>query len=35
LNENVFRAGPAGVDDVTNALRKIQANAAEMKKIAE
>jgi len=31
LNENVFRAGPAGVDDVANALRKIQANVAELK----
>ena len=31
LNENVFRAGPAGVDDVATALRKIQANVEELK----
>jgi len=30
LNENVFRAGPAGVDDVVQALRKVQANVAEL-----
>ena len=31
LNENVFRAGPAGVDYVATTLRKIQANVAELK----
>ncbi len=30
LNENVFRAGPEGVDDVCAALRKIQANVKEL-----
>ena len=31
LNENIFRAGPSGVDDVVQALRKIQANIEELK----
>ncbi len=31
LGESIFRAGPGGVDDVANALRKIQANVAELK----
>ncbi len=30
LNENVFRAGPQGVDDVVTALRKIYANRAAL-----
>ena len=31
LDECIFRAGPQGVDDAVNALRKIQAHAAELK----
>lgn len=31
LSEAIFRAGPEGVDDVVNALRKVQANAASLK----
>ena len=30
LDENVFRAGPSGVDDVAYALRKIQGNVKEL-----
>ena len=30
LNENIFRDGPAGVDDVVKALQKIQANVSEL-----
>jgi dTDP-4-amino-4,6-dideoxygalactose transaminase len=35
LDECVFRADFQGVDDVATALRKIQANAAELAKLAE
>jgi hypothetical protein len=30
LNENVFRAGSAGIDDVLEALAKVQAHAGEL-----
>ncbi len=32
LDESVFRAGPKGVDEVISALKKVQRNAAELKK---
>jgi hypothetical protein len=35
LDENIFRAGPKGVDDVVEAIKKIQRNAAELKSAAE
>ena len=35
LDENVFRAGPKGVDDAVAAIKKIQANADELNKAAE
>lgn len=35
LDENVFRAGPQGVDDAVEAIRKIQRNAAELNGAAE
>jgi L-glutamine:2-deoxy-scyllo-inosose/3-amino-2,3-dideoxy-scyllo-inosose aminotransferase len=35
LDEAVFRAGPQGVDDFIAALKKVQANAAELKAAAE
>jgi hypothetical protein len=30
LDENIFRAGPKGVDDAVNAIKKIQKNSAEL-----
>jgi hypothetical protein len=33
LDENVFRAGHDGVNDMTNALLKVQANAAHLVKV--
>ncbi len=30
FGENIFRAGPQGVDDAVNALKKIQANSAKL-----
>jgi hypothetical protein len=35
LDENIFRAGPKGVDDAIAALKKIQENAAELRVAAE
>jgi hypothetical protein len=35
LDENVFRAGPRGVDDAVEAIKKIQRNAAELNGAAE
>jgi dTDP-4-amino-4,6-dideoxygalactose transaminase len=35
LDENVFRAGPRGVDDAVEAIRKIQRNAAELNRAAD
>jgi hypothetical protein len=35
LDENVFRAGPKGVDDAVAAIKKIQANAKELNDAAE
>jgi L-glutamine:2-deoxy-scyllo-inosose/3-amino-2,3-dideoxy-scyllo-inosose aminotransferase len=35
LEENVFRAGPKGVDDAVAAIKKIQANATELNEAAE
>jgi hypothetical protein len=35
LDENIFRAGPQGVDDAVSALKKIQENAAALKTAAE
>jgi len=35
LDESVFRAGPAGVDDAVRALKKIQRNAAELNRAAD
>ena len=35
LDEAVFRAGPKGVDDAVEAIRKIQKNAEELNKAAE
>jgi dTDP-4-amino-4,6-dideoxygalactose transaminase len=35
LGENVFRAGHQGVDDAIEALKKVQANAAELKAALE
>ncbi|HMD81741.1 MAG TPA: DegT/DnrJ/EryC1/StrS family aminotransferase, partial [Anaerolineales bacterium] len=35
LDEAVFRAGPKGVDDVVQAIRKIQKNVDELNKAAE
>jgi dTDP-4-amino-4,6-dideoxygalactose transaminase len=35
LDENVFRAGQKGVDDVINAIKKIQNNAVELNDAAE
>jgi dTDP-4-amino-4,6-dideoxygalactose transaminase len=34
FGENVFRAGPKGVDDAVAALKKVQANAAELREAA-
>jgi hypothetical protein len=34
LDENVFRAGPKGVDDAVAAIKKIQKNAEELKQAA-
>jgi len=34
LDENIFRAGPKGVDDAIAAIKKIQNNAAELNKAA-
>jgi hypothetical protein len=30
LDEAIFRAGPKGVDDAVNAIKKIQVNAKEL-----
>jgi dTDP-4-amino-4,6-dideoxygalactose transaminase len=35
LDENIFRAGPKGVDDAVEAIKKIQRNAAELNGAAE
>jgi dTDP-4-amino-4,6-dideoxygalactose transaminase len=35
LDENVFRAGPKGVDDAVEAIKKIQRNAAQLNDAAE
>lgn len=35
LDENVFRAGPKGVNDAVDAIRKIQRNAAELNAAAQ
>jgi L-glutamine:2-deoxy-scyllo-inosose/3-amino-2,3-dideoxy-scyllo-inosose aminotransferase len=35
LDENIFRAGPKGVDDAVEAIKKIQQNAAELNEAAE
>jgi hypothetical protein len=35
LDENVFRAGPKGVDDAVEPIKKIQRNAAELNGAAE
>ena len=35
LDENIFRAGPKGVDDAINAIKKIQKNALELNNAAE
>ena len=35
LDENVFRAGPKGVDDAVQAIKKIQQNATELNAAAE
>jgi len=35
LGENVFRAGPRGVDDAIAALKKVHANAAELREAAK
>jgi hypothetical protein len=35
FEENVFRAGPNGVDDAITALKKVQENAAELREAAE
>ena len=35
LDEAVFRAGPKGVDDAVAALKKIQANAPELREAAK
>ncbi len=35
LDENIFRAGPKGVDDAVAAIRKIQKNAKELNAAAE
>jgi dTDP-4-amino-4,6-dideoxygalactose transaminase len=35
LDENVFRAGPKGVDDAVEAIKKIQRNAAELNEAAD
>jgi dTDP-4-amino-4,6-dideoxygalactose transaminase len=35
LDESIFRAGPKGVDEAVNAIRKIQANAKELSAAAE
>jgi len=34
LDENIFRAGPKGVDDAIAAIKKIQNNADELNKAA-
>jgi L-glutamine:2-deoxy-scyllo-inosose/3-amino-2,3-dideoxy-scyllo-inosose aminotransferase len=34
LDENIFRAGPKGVDDAVNAIKKIQENAPELNREA-
>ena len=34
-SENVFRAGPKGVDDAVAAIKKIQRNAEELNAAAE
>ncbi len=35
LDEAIFRAGPKGVDDAVNAIRKIQVNAKELNTVSE
>jgi dTDP-4-amino-4,6-dideoxygalactose transaminase len=35
LDENIFRAGPKGVDDAVTAIKKIQKNAEELNKAAD
>jgi hypothetical protein len=35
LDENIFRAGPRGVDDAVEAIKKIQRNAGELNKAGE
>ena len=35
FDENVFRAGPKGVDDAVKAIKKIQRNAAELNAAAD
>jgi L-glutamine:2-deoxy-scyllo-inosose/3-amino-2,3-dideoxy-scyllo-inosose aminotransferase len=35
LDENIFRAGPKGVDDAVKAIKKIQKNAVELNAAAE
>jgi L-glutamine:2-deoxy-scyllo-inosose/3-amino-2,3-dideoxy-scyllo-inosose aminotransferase len=35
LDENIFRAGPKGVDEAVEAIKKIQRNAAELNEAAE
>ena len=35
LDENIFRAGPKGVDDAVNAIKKIRSNAKELNQAAE
>ena len=35
LDENIFRAGPKGVDDAVNAIKKIQKNSMELNEAAE
>ncbi len=35
LDESVFRAGPAGVDDAVRAIKKIQRNAGELRRAAD
>ena len=35
VNENVFRAGPQGIDDVVGALKKIYENRAKLVEILD
>jgi dTDP-4-amino-4,6-dideoxygalactose transaminase len=35
INENVFRAGRQGIDDVTDALKKIYSNRAQVAEVAK